>query len=421
MNQYIIQYMNELWLLLNEMAVYLLIGFLFAGILHVFIPKEHVSRYLGKKNTRSVMNATLLGIPLPLCSCGVIPAGISFYRNGATKGATTSFLISTPQTGIDSMLVTYSLLGLPMALIRPAIAFITGIAGGIITNKIDNEQPNQLVQPQGKKDQKTGIGERMVEAFRYGFIEFMQDIAKWLVIGLLIAALLAVVIPDSFFTTYIQHGWINMLIVLAASVPLYVCATGSVPIAAVLMLKGLSPGAALVFLMAGPATNAATLTVLGKTIGKKATLAYLFTIVLGALLSGWFIDQFLPAKWFTLTGISAVHEHLIPGIWEIIASVLLILLLALNMILKWRRTQKDKSRQLEGDATQQIKTFLVEGMTCVNCKAHVEDGIRNLKGITDVKADLNTGEVRILGNKFDAESIRLSVEKGGYIFKGEKN
>ena len=117
MNQYIIQYMNELWLLLNEMAVYLLIGFLFAGILHVFIPKEHVSRYLGKKNTRSVMNATLLGIPLPLCSCGVIPAGISFYRNGATKGATTSFLISTPQTGIDSMLVTYSLLGLPMALI----------------------------------------------------------------------------------------------------------------------------------------------------------------------------------------------------------------------------------------------------------------------------------------------------------------
>jgi len=419
--EYIIQYMNELWQLLNEMAIYLLIGFLFAGILHVFIPKERVSRYLGKKNALSVMNATLLGIPLPLCSCGVIPAGISFYRNGASKGATTSFLISTPQTGVDSMLVTYSLLGLPMALIRPVIAFITGIAGGIITNKIDNEQPNRLVQAEKKKSEKKSIGKRVVEVFQYGFIEFMQDIAKWLVIGLLIAALLAVLIPDSFFTTYIQHGWINMLIVLAASVPLYVCATGSVPIAAVLMMKGLSPGAALVFLMAGPATNAATLAVLGKTIGKKATIAYLLTITLGALLGGWVIDQFLPAEWFSLAGVNAVSEHFIPGNWQAVASVLLILLLVLNMAIKWNKSRKEKSRELEGDASQQIKTFVVEGMTCVNCKAHVEEGIRGLDGITDVKADLDTGEVRILGDTFDVENIQLSVEKGGYVFKGEKN
>ncbi len=290
-------FFTELWLLFTEMSPYLLFGFLFAGILHIFMQKEKVGKMLNGNNVRSVMNATFLGIPLPLCSCGVIPAGLSFHKNGASKGATFSCLISTPQTGVDSVLVTYSLLGLPFAIIRPVVALVTGVFGGVTANiftkkeqRVGNRKP--VAMPEKK------AGGKIKKVFVYGFYELIQDISKWLIIGLLLAALLAVAIPDDFFTQYVHLPWLNIFVVLLASVPLYVCATGSVPIAAVLLMKGLSPGAALVFLMAGPATNIATLTVLWRELGKKTTLVYLATIIGGAVLFGLLIDWLLPASWF---------------------------------------------------------------------------------------------------------------------------
>ena len=250
--QYTLELLTAFWDLFMEMAPYLVLGFLLAGVLHVFFPKHKVHKYLGGKNLKSVINASLVGIPLPLCSCGVIPTGVSFHKNGASKGASVSFLISTPQTGVDSILATYSLMGLPFAVIRPIVALITGIIGGVATNAVDESPVTEA--PQSAVNEIKG--NKFIAMLRYAFVDFLADIAKWLVIGLAIAAVITVMVPDSFFESYLSNPYLNMLLVLAASVPMYVCATGSIPVAMALLVKGISPGAAFVFLMAGPATNA---------------------------------------------------------------------------------------------------------------------------------------------------------------------
>ena len=318
-------FFKEFYTLVSEMAPYLLFGFLFAGLLKAFFPAEGIERYMGKRNFRSVFNAAMLGVPLPLCSCGVIPTAVSFYRSGASKGATTSFLISTPQTGVDSMLATYSLLGLPFALIRPVAALVTGLVGGVASHALDKDQvsPAEMNPDRGLVKVKQTFPQRMTTVVKYGFGELVEDIVKWLLIGLFAAALLSMLIPESFFTKYVGNRWIEMLVVLAASAPLYICATGSIPLAAVLLMKGLSPGAALVFLMAGPATNVATMMVISNTMGKKAFLIYLSTIVGGALLFGTIVNELLPAAWFGMSHMSH-HDHTMGGsIINLISSVFL--------------------------------------------------------------------------------------------------
>lgn len=413
---FIKSFISELWLLLTEMSPYLLFGFLFAGVLHIFMQKEKVGRMLNGNNARSVLNATLLGIPLPLCSCGVIPAGLSFHKNGASKGSTVSFLISTPQTGIDSIFATYSLLGLPFAVIRPIVALITGISGGLVTNAITSEKDSLIYKQQYMGYKKTFWG-KVREVFVYGFNDLIRDISKWLIIGLLLAALLAVVIPDDFFTKYVNSPWLNIFIVLLASVPLYVCATGSVPIAAVLLMKGLSPGAALVFLMAGPATNIATLTVLWKEIGKKSTLVYLSTIIGGAIFFGFLIDLLLPLSWFEIAG-GHMHHHFLPGLIGIVSAILLIVLVVIvyvqKLIEKRNANKILKTERIDMD----IKRFKVEGMTCKNCKAHVERGVATIEGVTYVNADFVSGELIVSGDNINNDDIRKAVENAGYTYSG---
>lgn len=419
MEQLIIGYFKTFWELFNEMALYLLIGFFFAGFLHVFIRKERIAKFMGGNDLKSTVNASLLGVPLPLCSCGVIPAGLSFMKNGASKGATVSFLISTPQTGIDSIMVTYSMLGWPLAVIRPIVAFITGVLGGSVTNLFQKNKSEAKLTLESDELPKNFLG-KIKELLRYGFIDFLQDISKWLIIGLAVAALLSYIIPENFFTTYIAYKWLNMLLVLAVSIPLYVCATGSVPIAAVLMMKGLSPGAALVFLMAGPATNVSTISVLSKSLGKSAMLAYLLTIIGGSLVAGVFIDSFLPETWFTgymnhdqMGKMDMGNSYLYLG-----ASILLALLLLNGVRLKWLAAKAEKNRILN-TSKMAVKTFLVEGMTCNKCKAHVENDIKRVEGVEDAIADLATGMVSVSGAGFDGAKVKLMVEQGGYIYKGE--
>jgi len=276
------EYFIALFNLTADMAPYLLLGFLFAGILKVFLPTNLMNKYLGKNSFSSVLNASILGIPLPLCSCGVLPAGISLNKNGASKGASVSFLISTPQTGVDSILVTWSMLGLPFAIIRPIAALFTGLFGGLLTNKIEKEDVHSAQTETNVSSIKQKASFK--EIFRYAFVEMLNDIAKWLIIGLLIAAFIEVLLPDNFFQDFKISGILGMIIILAASIPLYICATSSVPIAAVLLLKGISPGALLVFLMAGPATNAAAITVIGQNLGKKTLAIYLTSLIVGYLI-----------------------------------------------------------------------------------------------------------------------------------------
>jgi uncharacterized membrane protein YraQ (UPF0718 family)/copper chaperone CopZ len=427
METYINNYLKELLNLTLQMSPYLILGFLFAGILHVLFPRNKVARYLGKNNLRSVIYSSLIGIPLPLCSCGVIPTSVSLYKNGASKGSTVSFLTSTPQTGMDSIFATYSLLGLPMAIARPFIALATGIIGGLFTNLTERNQPSQTINNEQiaedlKKETKPKWHNAIAEMFRYAFIEFLSDLAKWLVIGLMLAALISVLIPDAFITRYVGNEFLSMLVSLAMAGPLYVCATGSIPIAAVLMIKGLTPGAAIVFLMAGPATNAATITVIGKVLGKRTLFTYLVSIILGSLFFGLFIDYFLPREWFTYA-IHNIHHgghahEMFPG-WVGYASAMFLTLFILNALVKRYIFDPIKFRKAnQNKAAMNQVTIKIEGMTCNHCKMNIENKISAIKGIKEVQVDLASSLAKITGDQLDLEKIRQNVESIGYKYAG---
>jgi uncharacterized membrane protein YraQ (UPF0718 family)/copper chaperone CopZ len=401
------------------MAPWLLLGFTFAGLLHVFMPGGSIRKYMGGRNLKSVIYAALLGVPLPLCSCGVIPTGISFHKEGASKGATVSFLISTPQTGVDSILATYSMLGLPFALLRPFVAFFSGIFGGIITNFTTKNEKIKEVESPVEKSMDSVKDNKIKRMVRYAYLEFMMDIANWLIIGFAVAALISLLLPDNFFTLYLNNQFLSMIIVLAASIPLYVCATGSIPIAAVLMMKGLSPGAALVFLMAGPATNIATLTVIGKAINKKTVIIYLATISISAIFFGWITNQFLPVEWFSMMSHEhgAHHHELLPHWFSVVSAIILVGLIINGYV---RKLVPAKHNKILSDMTQNAKNLKIRvgGMTCNHCKASVEKNLKSIKGIESVNANPDTGDVIIQGTEFDLEKIKFVIEDIGYDYNG---
>ena len=419
MIQLAIDFFNELYFLTMEMAPYLLLGFMIAGILYGFFPKNKVQKYLGKNNLRSVINASLLGIPLPLCSCGVIPTGVSFHQNGASKGAAVSFLISTPQTGVDSIMVTYSLLGLPFAVLRPIIAFFTGIFGGWYTNRLVKKNPHEEGSIHQIEEHRNynSLYQRVYSMMKYAFVDFLQDIMRWLVIGLIIAAAISIVLPDDFFTTYIGNNYLSILLVLAASVPLYVCATGSVPIAAVLLMKGLSPGAALVFLMAGPATNAATITVIGKSLGKRSLIAYLTSIIGGSIIFGILINEFLPWSWFTIIDIHGVHNHGLPDWLKLGSTIALTLLIVNGFIRKYFIKKKIASCSCDGSCKTNNgmeKTIIITGMNCNHCKMSVENNLKKIEGIDNVIVNLEAKTAIIIGLNYDMEEVKKILSGLGF-------
>jgi len=416
------EYIWELARLVNEMSPYLLLGFFFAGVLRVVFPHRVISRYMGQNDFRSALNASLLGVPMPLCSCGVLPTGIGFYRNGASRGSTVSFLISTPQTGVDSVIATYAMLGLPLALIRPVVALVTGVSGGIIANLSGRREKKTNEQQTGEPEE---VPRNARELFRYGFVELLQDITKWLIIGLLVAALISVLIPGDFFTEGISSEALAMLIMLAASVPLYVCATGSIPIAAVLLMKGLSPGAALVLLMAGPATNFATMAVIGNVMGRRTLWVYLSSIIGGALLFGFLVNELIPREWITGAipgGMDpAAHEH--PDSWfKWVSSAVLVLLMMNGYLQKRLRRNKalEEQEKIEKDMKSNKHSFRVEGMTCNHCKANVEKGLAEIEGIRSAFADPDRDLVSFEAEKVSEEQVREKIEKLGYTFKGRQ-
>lgn len=412
--KFITSFFRDFVAILSEMSPYLLLGFFFAGLLYAFIPKQRIEKYFSGKPLRSYVLASIFGIPLPLCSCGVIPTGTAFYKNGASKGGTVSFLISTPQTGVDSILATFSLIGLPFAIIRPLAALITGITGGLITSAITNNENDNRVYKQEEEKHKTFI-QKISDVFRYGFVDFIQDISKWLVIGLALAAIISALIPNEFFELLNMPPIIQMLMILAVSIPLYICATGSIPLAAILILKGISPGAAFVFLMAGPATNAATITMIGKVLGKRSLFTYLGTITLGALSFGLLIDYVLPIEWFTQ--IANQHlghnhgEHL--SWWQITSGIILMALIINGYIQKYRNSKPQLNNQINM-STMEIKTIKVEGMTCNHCKSNVETNLEKLSFVKNAKVNLNEKTVTLEGDKIAVNIAKETIESLGY-------
>ncbi|MEN8128124.1 MAG: SO_0444 family Cu/Zn efflux transporter [Planctomycetota bacterium] len=318
----------DFWNTLSEMSPYLLFGFGVAGLLSVWIDAELVQRHLGGTGFWQVFKASLFGVPLPLCSCGVIPVSMSLHKHGASRGATVSFLLSTPQTGVDSILVTYSLMGPIFAVFRPLAAFITGVFGGCLINAVENSGSHAPPEEKEKcADTCCSYGNkqgRFIRAFKHGFVTLPSDIGRSMLAGLFIAALIAALVPEDYFAAQLSGGAsriISMLIMMVVGIPVYVCATASVPIAVQLIAIGLSPGTAFVFLMTGPATNAATLVTLSGQVGKRAAAIFLLTVVTSSLAGGLILDAIFAGD---ISQIVHAHGLMLPAWFKGICAVVLL-------------------------------------------------------------------------------------------------
>jgi uncharacterized protein len=336
---FLVEVLRASWQLLNQSAFYILFGLLVGGLLKTFLSPAYVAAHLGKGRFISVFKAALLGIPIPLCSCGVLPAATALKKQGANKGALMAFLISTPESGIDSISMTWALLDPIMTVARPISAFISATVAGLLENLISfSSAPAPKSQglslpmaapapaPQGFADKlKTGV--------HYMVNDLWPDIAGWFFIGILAGGVITALVPDQVFPTWLGGGLSSMLLMLAVGIPLYICASASTPIAAAFILKGVSPGTALVFLLAGPATNITSLTVLISILGKRATALHLLSIATVSVLCGLTVDAIYLSFGIKAAAMAGKHGGMLPqGL--MLAAVFVLLALSVRPLTK---------------------------------------------------------------------------------------
>jgi len=385
----IIEEIVGLWL---DISPYLLLGMFVAGLIYIYLGSSFIKRHLGK-GKKSIVKASLLGVPLPVCSCGVIPIATSLREEGASKSATLSFLVSTPTTGVDSILATYSLLGPLFAIFRPIFAFFAGIFTGFM---------NYIVEGDGEKTTKHEHEEErksFMDGMKYAFFELPEDMGKWLVIGVIAGGIIAS-IPFQIEAAYPY----DMFAALAISLPLYVCATGSIPIATALIAKGFSPGAALVFLIAGPATNTITLSFVRYKLGRRSFLIYLFSIIFLSLFAGIFFN-FIWDYWQSIATLTFM-----PPYWvKVVSGVILAALIA--------RAIASSFFEKKAIAKETKETLLVPDMHCRNCKANIERELKKA-GIEQFSVFLDK-KIVTLSNPLDKEKAINAIKKAGYDVENE--
>lgn len=410
-----------LWQILLELSPSLLLGLFIAGLVHVYVPAAAIHKRLSRPDLASTVRASLLGVPLPLCSCGVIPTALGLSKSGASKGATTSFMISTPQTGVDSILVSAAFLGWPFALFKVVAAFVTGVLGGVLVNRFTRSQHATGAEGQTALN-VPGSDRGLAGAVRYAVFDLLAAIDHWLIAGVLVAALITALVPGDFFTGQAwAQGFAGMLVVLVISLPLYVCTTASVPIAASLIAAGMPAGSALVFLMAGPATNVATIGAVFRTLGGVVLGLYLGTVVVMSLGFGLLFDQVLTAA----PVLDAAHDH--GGGW--LATLSALALLGLLGLLQWRRWQARGSAAdaaaLGGaadgspDGSPDGNLVLhVQGMSCQHCVGSVKRSLEAMDTVTAATPDLGSGRVRIQGGGFAVPELVQAVEAAGFTVSG---
>ena len=524
MTQHLVAILREVWTLWLEMGIYLVFGFAIAGILSRILKTEFIARHLGPNSLGSIAKASLIGVPLPLCSCGVVPVALSLHKRGASRSATVAFLISTPETGVDSILVTYALLGPVFAIVRPIAAFLNGLLGGAMV---------ALAEPNGKKTQRDesdcgsdsasevvrfasltstlrcsdsasgccgdatshsaaaiadgpadatshgaaaiadgpgdatshsaaaiadgpgdatshsaaaiadgpgaaishsavaiadGPGDAQpaqrvsllrnaVLAFRYGFMDFPREIAGWLVFGIILAGILAHFLPKDFMSLHLGGGFKAMAVMALIGIPLYICSTASVPVVAMMVMHGgLSAGAALVFLICGPATNAAGLAMVVKALGRKTAALYLASIVITSFACGYLLDLLYTSSGTSLAH-QAMHRHeeMAPAwlTWLGAAGLALVVLgaLARNAMDKLRARKEKAEMNKQPEIAHELK---VTGMTCENCARHVAEAAKSVAGVTAATVDLKKGILRVTGAGSDRAAITQAIEAAGY-------
>ncbi|MCB9090937.1 MAG: SO_0444 family Cu/Zn efflux transporter [Halobacteriovoraceae bacterium] len=334
-------FLDSLWQYILVSSPYLLLGFGVSGILHQVLSHDVFKKFISKNKLSDVFMASLFGVPLPLCSCSVIPTAVTLRKSGVSNGATSSFLIATPESGIDSIAMTYSVLDLPMTIIRPVAAFFSAFVAGTLNFFFNHYQLPEEEKEAKKSCCHAGKKEpekfNLLTALKYGYMELMDDIAGWLSLGLLLGALISVIFPEDFFTSFGANT--NRLIILAVGIPLYICASASTPIAASLMMKGLSPGAALILLLVGPATNASNIAVLQKYIGMKGVVINIASIIVISLGLSFAVDYFYNHYWSLSFNLEHFHEHAQNSAWQIGLAVIFIALLVSSL---WRSQIKGR-------------------------------------------------------------------------------
>ncbi len=429
--EYVMEIVAETWSVAAEMAPYLLFGFFMAGMVAVFLSPEWVERHLGGRGLLPILKAVVLGIPLPLCSCSVIPVAASIRNHGASRGATTGFLLATPQTGVDSIVATWGMMGPVFAIFRALAAFVTGLAGGAVVSIVEpdaHRAPDDKGGPRGGACTDSCCAEKDTEprwkrGLRYAFVTLPGDIGKALAVGVLVAGLIAALVPPGLFVEYLGGGLLAMILMMVVGIPLYVCATASIPLALGFMHLGVSPGAALVFLIAGPATNAATLATVFKVLGKRTAVVYLVTVAVGSLAAGFALDGTI---WLLgELGMPAHHMAHEMGIswWQHLSAVVLIGMIVSSLWGEWRRKTGAAAHETPAGAVESgpgegAVVLQIEGMTCEHCSKSVARGLRGAPGVTSAEVDLATGRATVHGEHLDPAALSQVIRSLGYDVAG---
>jgi uncharacterized membrane protein YraQ (UPF0718 family)/copper chaperone CopZ len=414
----LVEIATESFLLFARMAPYLLLGIVVAGALHVLIPMGMVARHLGGRGLAPVFRAAVLGVPLPLCSCGVVPVAASLGKSGASRGAVVSFLVTTPTSGVDSILATYSLLGGAFAVVRTVASFLIGLVAGAVTALGLRTEPDADERapdaPAPESSPWAGGRDTVRRGLVYAFGELLGGIARPLAVGVLIGGLISFLLPPGVLERYVGSGFASYLVMLAVATPLYVCASGSIPVAAALLAKGISPGAALVFLVAGPATNAASVTMVSEMLGRRALIIYLAILVLGSLVGGAATDVFFAGFPALLPdfvrGADHMGMHLSP--LETVSAVILAIMVAyhLGMQIAPKLRIGRKENPMDNAFVLQI-----EDMNCQHCVNSVKRAVSGLPGVRGVDVDLDTRQVRFdLGENANSEVLVQAIADAGF-------
>lgn len=402
------RYFHHVWQVLLELSPWLLGGLAMAGLLHGLLPPRFIERHLGCSRFTSVLKAVLLGVPMPLCSCGVIPAALGIRRQGASNGAAIGFLISTPQTGVDSILVSGAFLGWPFAWFKVFSALLTGLLGGALTQAVDRAAP--VPDDAGPSACRGRVGP--VGMLDYAVNDLLHMIWIWIVVGVLVSAAISTWVPDDYLAGTALGGPLAPLLVLVVSLPLYVCATSSVPIAASMVAAGMPTGAALVFLMAGPASNVATIGAVYRGFGGRVLGVYLATIMLGSLVLGYAFD-------FVLEGAGAVvhpggHGHGLPGLISALVLLGLFAWFGLRAVHgRYRRRRAAAGIAGGGDGGEEL-ALAVGGMRCGGCVQRVQSALQSQAGVSGADVDLDAGRVTVRGRGLGAERLADAVRAAGF-------
>lgn len=420
------EFFSVLYQLFVDMGYYMMLGLSLVAIFNLFMNKDVIVRYLGDNGFLASIRACLLGVPLPLCSCAVVPTSIYLKDKGASDSTVSAFLISTPQTGVDSIVATYGLMGITFAWFRPVAAFLSGIIGGSAVSIFAKNKKAAQVKPAPTKDEAMAAktkGKRITlnditGTLKYSFVETVSGIAIYFIIGLLISAAISVLLPADLLAQWgIGSGILTMLLMILIGLPMYICSSASIPIALTLMAKGISPGAAFVFLFMGPFTNAASLSMLVKKLGKKVVFVYVIAATICAIGFGLLLDWLVTTFGLPIINTIAMEgSHIHVNVFQQVVAYIFFGLIVYSIFRKIRAYFYERRvRELSSD---KATVYAVEGMSCGHCVRHVQEALLKLDNVTDAKVDLEEKTAKVWGD-VDADTVIKAIEQSGYSARKE--